>query len=224
MKGLEAIIFDLDGTLLDTIDDLADSCNMALKKNRVPERTRDEIQAFVGNGLGMLIERAIPDGRKNTLYGKILSDMRDIYSRNWHNRTRPYDGIMDMLKGLSEHNVQIGIVSNKPDAQVKELAGLFFDGLVDVRHAVGEKESEGIKRKPAPDSVLHVLDLMCVDRSKAVYAGDSDVDVMTARNAGMECISVCWGFRTRDFLVSNGAKILVEKPDEILELCLQLGN
>lgn len=218
MKNIEAIVFDLDGTLLDTIDDLAYCCNAALMENGFATRTRDEVLSFVGNGLGVLIDKAVPGGRGNPLYEKVLSSMRRIYSENWHNRTKPYDGIQNLLEALSRRSVKIGIVSNKPDAQVKELAQLFFSGTVDVEFCVGEREADGIKRKPAPDSLLHVLEKMGVEKNHALYVGDSDVDIMTARNAEMDCVSVCWGFRTRDFLIESGATVLVESPMEILNL------
>ncbi|MBQ1661311.1 MAG: HAD hydrolase-like protein, partial [Treponema sp.] len=130
MKNIEAIVFDLDGTLLDTIDDLAYCCNAALMENGLPTRTRDEVLSFVGNGLGVLIDKAVPGGRGNPLYEKVLYSMRKIYSENWHNRTKPYDGIQNLLEALSRRSVKVGIVSNKPDAQVKELAELFFSGTV----------------------------------------------------------------------------------------------
>ena len=218
MKKIEALIFDLDGTLLDTIDDLADSCNMALEENGLHPFTRDEIQSFVGNGLGVLVEKVVPGGKNNPLYENVLLSMRRIYASNWHNKTKPYGGIKELLESLRRIGVKIGIVSNKPDAQVKELAELFFSGLIEPCNAVGEKESEGIKRKPAPDSVFHVLEKMGVKKENALYAGDSDVDILTAKNAGMDCISVCWGFRTKDFLIENGAGLMVEKPSDILNL------
>lgn len=218
-KKIKAIVFDLDGTLLDTLDDLADSCNLALKENGLPEHTRDEIRNFLGNGMGVLIEKAVPDGRKNPLYESVGASMKKFYKQNWLNKTKPYRGIENLLAELKRLDIKIGIVSNKPDAPVKDLAKMFFSDHMDIENAVGEKESQGIKRKPAPDSVLHVLKRLGVEKENAIYVGDSDVDIRTAENAGMDCISVCWGFRSKDFLMENGAKILIENPEEILGFC-----
>lgn len=217
-RKIDAVIFDLDGTLLDTIDDLADSCNMALRENGLKEHSRDEIQSFVGNGIGVLMEKAVPGGKENPLFANVLLSMKKAYSMHWRNKTRPYDGVMDLLDSLKKGNVKVGIVSNKPDRQVKELAELFFSGYMDIGCALGEMESLGIKRKPAPDSVLRVLEILKTKKENAIYVGDSDVDILTARNAGMDCLSVCWGFKTKDFLMEHGARVLVDHPMDILKL------
>ena len=216
MNNIKAVIFDLDGTLLNTLDDLADSCNEALETMHYPVRTVDEVRRFVGNGLGKLAERALPDGLNNPDYTAFLRCLRSCYAKNWHNKTRPYDGVLEMLARLSEAGIRTGIVSNKPDAQVKELADLYFAKVIPAAAAIGERESEGIRRKPAPDSTLAVMRGFGVSKENAVYVGDSDVDIETARNAGIPCISVCWGFRPRSFLCEHGATTLVEQPAEIL--------
>ncbi len=215
----KAVIFDLDGTLLNTLDDLADSCNQVLEKNGFPTHTIDEVRMFVGNGLGVLIEKALPSGKENPQYQKVLQEMRETYANNWQNKTRAYDGVLDLINELSSCGVKMGIVSNKPDAQVKELASLYFKGIP-ASCAIGEKESEGIKRKPSPDSVFAVLKKLGVEKHEALYVGDSDVDIKTANNAGLFCVSVLWGFRSEDFLKANGAKCFIKTPSELLEIVL----
>lgn len=214
----KAVIFDLDGTLLDTLEDLADSCNKALSDNGLETYSLDQIKSFVGNGLGVLIEKTVPDGKNNPLYEKVLKDMQEIYSKNWRNKTKTYCGIENLLSELRSRKMKLGIVSNKPDPRVKDIAGIYFQGFVSPDCAVGEMENLGIKRKPAPDSVFHVLDVLGVKKEDSIYVGDSDVDIMTAENAGMDCISVTWGFRTRDFLIEHGGHLLVDSPQEILDL------
>lgn len=211
----KAVIFDLDGTLLNTLEDLADSCNMTLKQMGYPERTLDEVRQFVGNGIGKLIERALPGGTENPDYEKGFELIKKNYGSNWKNKTRAYDGIPELLEKLNAAGIKIGIVSNKPDPQVKKLAELYFSKYVSEQTAVGE--TQGIRRKPAPDTVLKVMDILGVSASETVYSGDSDVDIDTAKNAGIPCISVCWGFRSRQFLIEHGASILVEKPSEFID-------
>ncbi|MBR3548495.1 MAG: HAD family hydrolase [Treponema sp.] len=216
MNNVKAIIFDLDGTLLDTLLDLADSCNKSLCTCGYPARTVDEVRMFVGNGLGKLIERALPGGRENSDYEKVLSCMRKNYAENWNNKTKPYPGILAMLEKLKARGIKCGIVSNKPDEQVKELAQVFFSDTI--QESAGENEKEGIRRKPFPDSVFTVMKKLGAENDCTVYAGDSDVDIQTAANAGIPCISVTWGFRSRDFLIQNGAKFLADNVEEFLDI------
>ncbi|MCR5762413.1 MAG: HAD hydrolase-like protein [Treponema sp.] len=213
--NIKAVIFDLDGTLLNTLDDLADSCNIMLKKFNFPQRTIDEVRQFVGNGLGVLVEKAIPDGKKNPLYEQALDCIRKTYATHSQVKTKPYDGIIKLIQDLNKNGIHTGIVSNKPDAQVKELAERYFASYISSNTAVGEQESKGIRRKPAPDSILSVMSILKVQPEQAVYAGDSDVDIATARNAGIPCISVTWGFRSKEFLLKNGAQILADKPQDL---------
>lgn len=210
----EAVIFDLDGTLLNTLDDLADSVNYALKNNGMPARSVDEVRNFVGNGIGKLMERSVPNGRENPLFDKAFADFKAHYDKNCRNKTKPYDKIMPMLKTLKENNVKLAIVSNKADFAVQKLSEDFFEGLID--YSVGERE--GIRRKPAPDSVNEVIKKFGVKKEKAIYVGDSDVDIMTAENANLSCISVSWGFKGRKFLEDMNAKIIIDSPDEIFDL------
>lgn len=207
------VIFDLDGTLLNTLDDLADSTNYALSKFGYPTRTIEEVRQFVGNGVAKLIERAIPDGKNNSNFEKCLSIFKENYAQNMYNKTAPYNGIIEMLSNLKSKGIKIAVVSNKFDLAVKELCKKYFEGFIDF--AAGENEAQGIKKKPAPDTVISVLNEFNFASEDAVYVGDSDVDIMTAKNSHMPCISVTWGFRDEKFLLKSGATILINTPSEI---------
>lgn len=209
----KAVIFDLDGTLLNTLDDLADSTNYALSKFGYPTRTIEEVRQFVGNGVAKLIERAIPDGKNNPNFEKCLAIFKENYAQNMYNKTAPYNGIIEMLSNLKSKGIKIAVVSNKFDLAVKELCKKYFEGFIDF--AAGENEAQGIKKKPAPDTVISVLNEFNFAPEDAVYVGDSDVDIMTAKNSKMPCISVTWGFRDKKFLLENGATILINAPSEI---------
>lgn len=209
----KTVIFDLDGTLLNTLDDLADSTNYALSKFGYPTRTIEEVRQFVGNGVAKLIERAIPEGKNNPNFEKCLAIFKENYAQNMYNKTAPYNGIIEMLSNLKSKGIKIAVVSNKFDLAVKELCKKYFEGFIDF--AAGENEAQGIKKKPAPDTVLSVLNEFNFAPEDAVYVGDSDVDIMTAKNSKMPCISVTWGFRDEKFLLENGATILVNAPSEI---------
>lgn len=209
----KAVIFDLDGTLLNTLDDLADSTNYALSKFGYPTRTIEEVRQFVGNGVAKLIERAIPEGKNNPNFEKCLAIFKENYAQNMYNKTAPYNGIIEMLSNLKSRGIKIAVVSNKFDLAVKELCKKYFEGFIDF--AAGENEAQGIKKKPAPDTVISVLTEFNFAPEDAVYVGDSDVDIMTAKNSKMPCISVTWGFRDEKFLLENGATILINAPSEI---------
>lgn len=209
----KAVIFDLDGTLLNTLDDLADSTNYALSKFGYPTRTIDEVRQFVGNGVAKLIERAIPEGKNNPNFEKCLAIFKENYAQNMYNKTAPYNGIIEMLSNLKSKGIKIAVVSNKFDLAVKELCKKYFEGFIDF--AAGENEAQGIRKKPAPDTVISVLNEFNFAPEDAVYVGDSDVDIMTAKNSQMPCISVTWGFRDEKFLLENGATILINAPSEI---------
>ena len=204
----DTYVFDLDGTLLSTLGDLAASCNHALRANGMPERTIDEVRRFVGNGVKKLMERAIPGGLDNPLFEKTFADFRQHYMHHNLDTTCPYPGVMEMLESLRSRGKKVAVVSNKFYAATQALCKHFFGDLVDV--AIGERE--GIRKKPAPDTVNEALAQMNVGKERAVYIGDSDVDIMTANNCGMPCISVLWGFRDYDFLVGHGATIFVTSP------------
>jgi len=207
------VIFDLDGTLLDTLEDLAGSVNFALKENGYPERTLPEVRGFLGNGIRYLIRRAVPEDISEEDYEKTFQCFRRYYLVHCMDKTKPYEGIIDLLKELKTNHFKLGIVSNKLQPAVEELNACFFSDLVDV--AIGE--SKEVRRKPAPDTVLMALQRLNSVREDAIYVGDSEVDILTANQTGLPCLSVLWGFRDRDFLLTHNATMLVEKPAEILK-------
>lgn len=208
-------IFDLDGTLLDTLDDLAASTNAALRHSGMPERTKEEVRQFVGNGIRKLMERAIPDGTANARFDETFDFFCKYYLHHSLDNTKPYDGIPELLAELKQQGKRTAIVSNKFYLATQELARHFFSDTITV--AIGEHEDVGIHKKPAPDTVREALRQLDVSKEGAVYIGDSDVDIMTAKNSGMPCISVLWGFRDEQFLRNHGATTLVSNPLEILE-------
>lgn len=210
----QTYIFDLDGTLLDSLTDLELSCNYALRANGMPERTLEEVRMFVGNGVKKLMERAVPNGLANPLFDKTYQDFRQHYMIHNLDHTHPYTGIEEMLQKLIASGKHVAVVSNKFYAATQELVAHFFGEKISV--AIGEREN--IRKKPAPDTVNEALRQLGADRETAVYIGDSDVDIMTAKNSGMPCISVLWGFRSRQFLIAHGAATFVEKPSEILDI------
>ena len=207
-------IFDLDGPLLDTLTDLAASTNYALRTHGMPEHTIDEVRRFVGNGVRKLMERAVPDGTDNPLFDEAFATFRQHYMEHSLDTTRPYEGIPDMLAALKAKGCHLAVVSNKMMAATQELCRHFFPETIEV--AIGENEAEGIRKKPAPDTVIAALRQLGVGEEGAVYVGDSDVDIATARNSNLPCISVLWGFRDRDFLLQHGASTLISAPKELL--------
>ncbi len=207
-------IFDLDGTLLDTLTDLSNAVNHALRTNSMPEHSVDEIRWMVGNGVRKLMQRAVPNGEDNPLFEKTFADFREYYAAHSFDNTKPYDGILPLLAELKGRGVRMAVVSNKMDAATKPLVKRFFGNYIDV--AIGENESEGIKRKPAPDMVFKAISELGVKAEDCVYIGDSDVDLQTARNSNLPCISVLWGFRDKKFLSSLGADTFAEVPADIL--------
>lgn len=206
------VIFDLDGTLLNTLEDLTDSVNYVLWKHGFKERTLEEVRGFIGNGIHKLIERSVPEGTAPFLTEECYKDFVPHYKVHCAEKTRPYDGIPELLQRLKEAGVKIAVVSNKADYAVKELCAKYFPGIFD--EAVGERV--GIHRKPSPDSVNEVIRLLGVTKEEAVYIGDSDVDVQTAENAGIDGIFVAWGFKGERFLREIGAGCIVTKPEEII--------
>ena len=211
MNTYKTYIFDLDGTLLDTLNDLHASCNYALRTHGMPERSLEEVRQFVGNGVKKLMERAIPNGLDNPLFEETLQTFRQHYLLHNLDTTLPYPGIMEMLQQLKAQGKRIAVVSNKFYAATQDLCKHFFGDTIQV--AIGERED--IKKKPAPDTVLEALRQLQVTRQDAVYVGDSEVDVETARNSGIPCISVLWGFRSKSFLLSHGATTFIETPNEL---------
>ena len=216
--NIKAVIWDLDGTLLNTLDDLAASVNAALAMNDMPLRSTEEVRAFVGNGIRKLMMRAVPGGEANPAFDKALEDFTRHYGAHSRDRTRPYDGILEMLDRLSAAGVKHAIVSNKIDFAVKALSRAYFGERMCA--AIGDDPSRA--RKPAPDSVLAAMREMGVTAQETVYVGDSDVDVLTARNAGVPCVAVLWGFRDEACLRAAGAERLARTPDELREIIERL--
>lgn len=210
----DTIIFDLDGTLLNTLDDLARSTNYALSQYNYPTRTTDQVRSFVGNGIRLLIERALPDKVSDDEFEKVFATFKEHYMIHCNDQTGAYEGIPELLKKLKGHHIKMAIVSNKADAATKELHELYFKGLIDV--AIGENEAAGIRKKPSADMVIEALRELGSTSSEAIYVGDSDVDIDTAANANMDCISCSWGFRSIEFLKEHGATHIINKPDELL--------
>jgi len=213
-QKITTIVWDLDGTLMDTLQDLANATNHALNVFNMPEHSIDEIRQFVGNGVRKLIQLAVPDGEKNPQFEAVFAEFKAYYMVHCKDNTCLYDGITETLKALKAEGYRMAVVSNKLQSGVDELYEEYFKDTIEV--AIGECPE--MARKPAPDMVWKALDELGVTKEEAVYIGDSDVDVATARNSGLPCISVLWGFRTKDFLLEHGGTTFVEKPSEIIDL------
>lgn len=210
----DTYIFDLDGTLLDTLHDLAASVNYALRQYSMPEHSIDDIRRFVGNGVRLLMERAVPRGAQHPQFEEVFATFRSHYMEHSLDTTRPYDGITETIHTLKERGCRLAVVSNKMMAATRELVAHFFP---EIEVAIGEHEAAGIRKKPAPDTVFEALRQLG-NVTSAVYVGDSDVDLATARNSGLPCISVLWGFRTKQFLLEHGATTFIEHPNELLNV------
>ncbi|MBQ9589295.1 MAG: HAD family hydrolase [Butyrivibrio sp.] len=213
---INTVIFDMDGTLLNTIEDLTDSVNYILDMYNMPQRTVEEVMHFVGSGSGKLIERAIEGGRENKLFDRILEDYEKYYCDHCNIKTGPYKHIPELLKELKARGYKLAIVSNKPMDAVKELAEKYFNEYVDT--AIGV--TKDLKRKPAPDECLEAMRELGVQKEECIYVGDSEIDHMTAQNTGLPCISCLWGFRTKEELLKAGAgsNTFVQDPLEILDI------
>jgi phosphoglycolate phosphatase len=215
----DTILFDLDGTLLNTLEDIADGVNYALRKLNFPERSLDEIKYFIGNGVVKLIDRAVPSGTTEEDKAACLALNKEYYSAHVNLRTQPYEGIMPLLKALKEKGYKVAVISNKYDSAVKDLCKLYFSDYITV--AVGNRA--GVPTKPAPDCVYTALEELGCTLEQAVFVGDSDVDVHTGHNAGLKCIGVSWGFRGREFLEKEGADIVIDHPKEFLSALKSLN-
>ena len=207
------IVFDLDGTLLDTLGDLANAVNATLRRYGYPIRTKEEVRSFVGNGVVKLLERASGETGENCK--TLVEYFRGYYREHCTEETKPYEGIVPLLNTLQEKGKLLAVVSNKPDYAVKLLAEEYFSGMMQA--AVGENEPS-VRKKPAPDSLFAVMEQFGVSAEETLYVGDSEVDIQTAKNAGVKCVSVCWGFKDEDFLKENGATDLIFQPLQLLEL------
>lgn len=212
-----AVIFDLDGTLLNTLVDLASAVNHSLRSYHLPEHSQDEIRWMVGNGVRLLMERAVPGGANHPLFEEIFTEFRTYYASHSQDTTAPYEGILPMLSCLKTQGVRMAVVSNKMHAATQTLVGAHFGHYIDV--AIGD--APGVPRKPAPDMVLAAMRQLGVDSQHTYYVGDSDVDVMTAQNTQLSCISVLWGFRDRQFLLGHGATLFAETPQDVVDIVLR---
>lgn len=240
------VLFDLDGTLLDTLDDLWAAVNHALLSHGLPVRTREEVRNFIGNGIVKLMERAVGEERIHSVdMAGVMECFKEYYKAHCQDKTLPYEGVLNVLRALRSQGTLIGVVSNKADFAVRQLCEAYFGGLVNV--AIGENEAGGVKKKPAPDTLFAALSKLSklgvleefgalggigglaerngedihrgkIPLSSVVYVGDSEVDIQTAENAGVDCVSVTWGMKSRAFLQKNGATVLVDRAEELLEI------
>lgn len=206
------VIFDMDGTILNTLEDLANSLNYALEKSGFPKRNLSEVRSFVGNGIQKLVERGVPTGSSEVEIERVLDNFTKHYKVHCSDNTRPYEGITNLLIELKDKNYLIAVVSNKADYAVQALCNKYFPQLFDA--VVGEKTS--VRKKPAPDTVNYVLNQLKINQTDAIYIGDSEVDIETAKNADMNCISVDWGFRVHEDLIKAGATKIVSRPIDIM--------
>lgn len=209
----KAVIWDMDGTILDTLGDLHDSVNYTLGTVGYPPRTFEQTRCSVGNGLRTLVALSVPDGENDPRFEELFATMKEYYMAHSQIKTRPYDGIKEVLDTLKDKGIKMAVVSNKLDKAVKVLARDLYPQM---DYALGE--IEGVARKPAPDMVEMALTELGVDKSEAVYIGDSEVDVLTAKNSGLDCISVLWGFRKKEELLPHGASVFAETPSELVSL------
>lgn len=208
----KAVIFDLDGTLLNTVSDIANAVNAALWENGLPYRSVDEVRRFVGNGARKLIERCVEGD--SSKYGAVMAAFESIYGEDCLNQTRPYSGVMQLLRRLKEDGYALGVLSNKPDFAVAKLCDHFFGGLLDF--SVGQKD--GVKVKPDPTLLLAELEAIGADKSETVYVGDGETDVECARAAGVAFVGVDWGYRSERRLRDAGAEKIACCPQELYKL------
>lgn len=210
----KAVIFDMDGTILNTLEDLKNATNYSLRQFNMPERTLEEVRMFVGNGIRKLVERAVPAGTSAEKIDEILDVFLKYYKVHSADNTSSYPGIHELVEKLKAAGIKTAVSTNKADAPAQELGKEYFNGIFDL--IVGQRD--GLRTKPAPDSVNEILNILNIQKKDAVYVGDSDVDVQTAANSGLDFIGVSWGFRGRKFLQEKGAKNIVDSADEILDL------
>ncbi|MBR2023275.1 MAG: HAD family hydrolase [Clostridia bacterium] len=207
------IVFDLDGTLLDTLDDLTSAVNAGLSACALPCRTREEVRSFVGNGIVHLMRLAVGDAKDKA--DEALQVFRAYYAEHCKDKTRAYDGIYDMLDSLKKLPVKTAVLSNKADFAVRALVEEYFPNAFFLSQ--GENESAGIRKKPAPDALFAIMEQASVGQAETLYVGDSEVDILTAKNAGVDCVSVTWGFKDETFLIENGATKMARTPQEVLQ-------
>jgi len=213
IKDYKTYIFDMDGTILDTLEDLADTMNYCLSVHDMPLRTIAEIKSFVGNGIHKIVERSVPTGTSNELIEELFLQFNEYYKGHCSIKTKPYSGIVELLEYLNKKGCNIAVVSNKADYAVSKLCDEYFGNLIG--YSVGAKE--GQRKKPYPDSVFDVLNFFNTELSDSVYIGDSEVDIETAKNAGIDLVAVSWGFREKYYLNSLGANLIIDDPKEFIE-------
>lgn len=212
----KTVIFDLDGTLLNTLTDLTNAVNFALREFSFPERTTEEVRSFIGNGVVKLMERSTPEGIDEKTQEECLNVFREYYLEHLTDNTAPYDGVKEILKAIKEKGIKTAVVSNKLHAAVVGLCDDYFHGLID--EAIGVSNEK--ERKPSPLNVIKAMKNSCSDRENTIYVGDSEVDVLTAHNAGIKCIGVTWGFRDREELLKNSCDFIADNADEVINLIL----
>ena len=212
--NINTVIFDLDGTLLNTLEDLYLAFNYAIKSFGYPERSLEEIKSFVGNGIKTAIERALPHKVSDEEFEKIVEKFKQYYIKNMYTKTEAYGGINEMLSELKQKGYKLAVVSNKYDDAVKTLCKNYFKDYIEV--AIGE--GHGTEKKPSPTGVIKALKELNSNKEEAIYIGDSEVDIQTAKNAQIPCISVLWGFKDKEFLKANGARIFAEVPNDIIKI------
>ncbi len=204
------VIFDLDGTLLDTLDDLTDSVNHAMSSMGWPLRDKRDVRFYLGNGIKRLMELCSPKGISEEEFDKAFATFKAYYNEHNQDKTAPYEGVVQVMEHFKEQGIKMAIVSNKVHEAVLALRDKFFP-YVDV--AIGD--APGMARKPEPNSCYKALELLGSTKDESVYIGDSEVDLLTAKNAGLDCITVLWGFRDKEYLIEHGATTLVETPEEL---------
>lgn len=212
----KAVIFDMDGTILNTLEDLKNATNYSLRQFGMPERSLEEVRMFVGNGIRKLVERAVPAGTSEEKINQVFDVFLEYYEIHSADNTSPYPGILELVEKLKKSGIKTAVSTNKADVPAQELGREYFNGIFDL--IVGQQD--GLKVKPAPDSVNKILSILDIQKKDAIYIGDSDVDVQTAKNSGLDFIGVSWGFRGREFLEKNGAKNIVDNANEILNLVI----
>ena len=216
--SVRAVLYDMDGTVLDTLEDLKNAANAAMAAFGRPPLTLEQVRRYVGNGSRRLIELALGEGPEEHDIDRVLAWYKPWYDAHCRILTRPYPGILPMMERIKAAGVRQAIISNKPDSAVRALAADFFPNLAEL--AVGERESEGIRRKPWPDMLESVREQMGLKKEDCLYVGDSEVDILTASNAGLRCVSVTWGFRSREQLLAAGADTLIDTPEALAALVL----
>lgn len=216
----QLVVFDLDGTVLDTLDDLTDSLNHVFALHSMPLRTRKEVRSIIGNGIKNLITLSAPSGTSAELIDRLFADYTLYYKEHCADKTVPYAGMIELIERLRAEGVKTALVSNKGDYAVKELVKKYFDGLFDF--AAGERD--GVRRKPAPDTVIEAVRTLSADLKSTVYVGDSEVDILTAQNAETDIIAVSWGFRDREVLKEKGAPVIADTPEELYSFLSDAGK